>query len=158
MRNEVVVGAAVVLAALMGLMFFLKAKDQRLPLEHSTADLDRASSLIREDFAKASGSVKVAVSEYYVSLGKMPRSNAEAGLPEPNEYRGQTLKSVSIAGDGFDLVFDANSGHDNGRIRLVADLSHANAMGVQWRCETSDYPNIARALPTCIYTNASIAQ
>ena len=158
MRNEVVVVAAVVLAGLIGLMFFLKTKDHRLPLEQSTTDLDRASSLIREDFAKASGSVKVAVAEYYVSLGKMPQSNAEAGLPAPNEYRGQTLKSVSVAADGIDFVFDANSGHDDGRIRLVADLSHANAMGVQWRCETSDYPQIARVLSACTYTNATIAQ
>jgi hypothetical protein len=158
MRNELVVVAAILFAALIGLLLFYKVKDQHSPLDRSTTDLDGASSLMRADFAQAAGSVKVAVAEYYASLGKMPQSNAEAGLPAPDEYRGQTLKSVSVAADGIDFVFDANSGHDDGRIRLVADLSHANAMGVQWRCETSDYPQIARAISACIYTSPSIAQ
>jgi hypothetical protein len=94
----------------------------------------------------------VSVAEVYVSSGKMPADNAHAGLFEPEAYRGKTLQSATVHSDGtIDFVFDARSGRDGGVIRLVPDLSHP-AMGVQWDCETSDYPSIASLIPDCRYT------
>jgi hypothetical protein len=107
-----------------------------------------------EDFAKATGGMKVAVAEYYMTMGKLPSSNAQAGLPAPTDYRGRTLRSATIGPTGaIVLVFDANSGKDGGRIRLIPDLAHANAMGVQWRCESPDYEYIRRILPTCDFVS-----
>jgi len=106
---------------------------------------------MRQDLAAAAG-IKTAVAEFYVSMGKMPKDNAEAGLPAPDEYRGQTLRSAMVSPDGsIDFEFDENSGKDGGHVRLVADLSHAHAMGVQWHCESADYSDIGSAIPNCAY-------
>jgi hypothetical protein len=112
---------------------------------------DKSSLLIREDLQAVAG-IRTAIAEYYMSMGRMPTTAAEAGLSPPDQYRGKTLRAANLlAGGGIELVFDAQSGVDGGRILLVADTTHANATGIQWRCETPDYPLIARAAPTCEY-------
>lgn len=114
--------------------------------------LDKGSALILADVAAATGSMRTAIAEYYMTTAKMPATNVEAGLPAAEQYRGKTLKSAAVmSGGSIELTFDANSGVDGGRIHLVPDISRADAMGIQWRCETSDYAQIKRALPTCEY-------
>ena len=125
------------------------------------AENDAASLLMRSDFT-AIAAMRTAIAEYYMTMVKMPEKPADAGLSPPEQYRGKTLKSATLAADGsINLIFDANSGVDGGLVRLIPDLSHADTMGIQWRCQTSDYPQIARALATCEYvprTGVSIAQ
>jgi hypothetical protein len=120
-----------------------------------SAGNDRASLLIRDDVTAVS-SLRVAVAEYYATTGgKMPATQADMGLPPPEHYRGQSMKSATLLPDGrIELVFDAQSGVDGGRILFVPDLTHALAMGIQWRCETPDYPRIKRALAACDYQPA----
>jgi len=113
---------------------------------------DEKSQLIRGDFAAAAGSMKTAIAEYYMTNGKMPASNADMGLPAADQYRGKSLKSATVTADGgIEFTFDAASGVDGGHVRLIPDISRAGAMGVQWRCETPDYPLIKRALSVCEY-------
>lgn len=112
---------------------------------------DRTSVLMREDLALVAG-MRTAIAEAYMSLGRMPANAAEAGLPPAEQYRGKTLKAATLLADGrIELVFDAQSGVDGGRVLLVADTTRANATGIQWRCVTPDYPLIARAAPSCEY-------
>jgi hypothetical protein len=118
---------------------------------------DRTSLSMREDMVLVAG-MRTALAEAYMSMGRMPANAAEAGLSPPEQYRGKMLKSAALLADGtIELVFDAQSGVDGGRVRFVPDLTHANATGIQWRCETGDYPLIARAAPTCEYKQAAIA-
>ncbi|MCW5577714.1 MAG: pilin [Dokdonella sp.] len=113
--------------------------------------VDEATLRMRDDLVVA-GAMRVAVAEFHAAMGRMPTSHAEAGLPEASHYRGQSLRSASLLGDGsIELVFDASSGVDGGRVRLVVDASHADAMGLQWHCVTSDYPLIKRVSPACDY-------
>jgi hypothetical protein len=150
MRNEFVILVVGLVALGLGYLLF---HNRHTPLEHATVDLDRASELMRQDFEKAAGSMKVAVAEFYVNRGQMPHDNAESGLPAPDEYRGQTLRSATVRDNGdIDFEFDENSGRDGGHVLLVADLGHATAMGLQYRCRTDDYPNIVRAIPSCSYS------
>lgn len=112
---------------------------------------DPESLRIREDLQAIAG-MRVAMVEFYQTNGRMPDSQAEAGLPPAEQYRGKSLKSAALLPGGvIELVFDAGSGVDGGRIRFVADTSHAEAMGIQWRCETSDYAHIQRVSPACAY-------
>jgi len=111
---------------------------------------------MRSDFVVASA-MRTAIAEYYMTTSKLPASNAEAGLPAPNEYRGKSLRAASVQDGAIQLVFDASSGVDGGRISLTPQLEHANAMGIQWRCESDDYPQIRRILPSCSYTGAADA-
>lgn len=118
---------------------------------------DKASLLIREDM-HVFAAMRVAIAEYYASMGKMPATHADVGLPAPEQYRGRSLKSAALSPDGtIELVFDAQSGVDGGRVLFVPDTAHAEAMGIQWNCETPDYPLIKRALPTCDYKPADAA-
>jgi len=151
-RNDLLAAVAVLFALMIGYWLFHGAgsKGHRWSGPSSSAG---GAQLMGEDYAKASGIFRVSVSEFYVSNGKMPKGNADAGLLPPAEYRGQTLRSATVLADGgIDLEFDANSGVDGGHVRLVADTSHANAMGLQWHCETDDYPDIGRVIPTCRYS------
>jgi len=140
------------------------AKDQeqiRRTLGEAQATLagsaDKTSLLMRDDVALVAG-MRTAVVEAYMNLGRMPANATEAGLSSPEQYRGKTLKSANLHDDGrIELVFDVQSGVDGGRVWFVPDTAHANATGIQWRCETSDYPLIARAAPTCEYKQAAIA-
>jgi hypothetical protein len=119
------------------------------------AATDKTSLLIRADFASASSSMRTAIAEYYMTTMKMPAANSEAGLPAPDQYRGNTLKSATVTSDGsIELVFDAKSGVDGGRIHLIPDVSRVDAMGIQWRCETADYAAIKQTLPSCEYQPA----
>jgi hypothetical protein len=121
----------------------------------AAVELDAASALIRADFATASGSMRTAIAEYYMTTAKMPTANTDAGLPAPTQYRGKTLKSATVtSGGSIEFAFDANSGVDGGRIRLIPDISNERAMGIAWRCETSDYAQIKRALPACEYRSS----
>jgi len=112
---------------------------------------DRTSQLMREDLAAVAG-LRLAVAEYYQVKGRLPARAEDVGLPPPEQYRGRTLRSATLTPDGrIELVFDAASGVEGGRVVLVADTSHADATGVQWHCRTSDYPLIRRVSPTCEY-------
>ena len=117
---------------------------------------NETSADMRGDFVAAAGSVKTAIAEYYQTNGKLPASNHEVQLPEPDQYRGKSMRSATVTPEGsVDFVFDATSGVDGGRIRLTPDLAHANAMGLQWRCVSADFPQIARVLPVCEYKPAA---
>lgn len=121
--------------------------------EALAASADEGSLRMREDLQAVAG-MRLAIVEYYQTTGKMPAQQADVGLPAPDRYRGKTLKSATVApGGSIELVFDATSGVDGGRVRLVADTTRADAMGVSWRCETADYPQIKRVSPLCEYAS-----
>jgi hypothetical protein len=152
MRNDLLMAAGFVLLLLVGYAF-LHSRHRPPVADRPAMAMVAAGSdnPMRQDFVAAAG-IKIAVAEFYANRGKMPQDNAEAGLPAPDEYRGQTLRSATVNSDGsIDFEFDENSGKDGGRVRLVADLAHANAMGVQWHCESPDYPDVASAVPNCAY-------
>ncbi len=114
------------------------------------AALGKGDVAMLGDLAAAAG-MRVAIVEAYQTMGELPADNAAAGLPAPERYRGGSLTSATVRNGTIELVFDASSGKDGGRISLVPDLSRVDAMGVQWRCETRDYPDIARTMPSCTY-------
>lgn len=127
-------------------------------LDANVAAEQRSIELIRGDVV-AMASAKVAVAESFMTTGKMPVNNAEAGLPAAESYRGRSLRAAQIVPDGrIRLTFDGESGHDGGIVELIPEIGHLDSMGVQWRCETRDYPQIIRAVPSCDYVGAAIAK
>jgi hypothetical protein len=119
---------------------------------------DTSNVAIRNDFAGVSGSMRTAIAEFYMTNMKLPSSNEEAGLPAPERYRGVSLQSATVMSDGHvELEFAESAGRAAGRIRLVPDISAADAMGVRWHCETDDFATIARALPGCEYKGVAPA-
>lgn len=115
---------------------------------------ERAIEAIRGDLI-AIASVKTVVTEYYHVHGRMPASNADAGLLDAPAYRGRSLRALSVGEGGrIELNFDALSGRDGGIIAFEPDLRAVEAVGVVWRCTTADYPRIVRTLPSCEYRAA----
>ena len=152
MRNDLLMAIGFVLVLLVG-YWFMHSRHRPTGVDHPAALVASTGNdnPMRQDLMAAAG-IKTAVAEFYVSMGKMPKDNAEAGLSAPAEYRGQTLRSATVNPDGsIDFEFDEASGKDGGHVRFVADLAHANAMGVQWHCESADYSDIASAIPNCAY-------
>jgi len=113
---------------------------------------EREFQAIRNDVVAVSGA-RVAVVESYMNSGRMPASNAEAGLPAAETYKGHSLVSLTVAeGGAITLHFDAASGVDGGAIEWLPDLTGVESMGVQWECSTHDFKQIVRALAGCTYT------
>lgn len=132
--------------------------EQGRQLVNQTVADERAAAAIRNDVV-ATMSARVAITEAYMNSGRMPASNTEAGLPEPDTYKGRSLKSMKVEPGGkILLTFDAASGVDGGMIEWVPDPGGMESMGLQWHCQTHDYPMIARALAECDYVSAGQAE
>lgn len=177
MRNAVItfVAAALgVVVALFGHEYWWKQRESRLEREaevlaqrdavargesmaNRLAAEERAIAAMQGDVIAAS-SARTAVAESYYNHGRMPTANAAAGLHEPDEYRGRSLRSLTVGEGGrIVLVFDAGSGREGGTIEFVPDLAEVEATGFQWNCVTRDYPWIARLLPLCEYLGTEAA-
>lgn len=119
-------------------------------VEQTIAD-ERAAEAIRSDIVAIS-SARLAITETYMSTGRMPANNAEAGLPDPDKYKGQSLQSMTVSEGGRILLsFDAASGVEGGTIEWLPDPGGIESMGLQWQCQTRDYPMIARVVSSCEY-------
>lgn len=128
--------------------------EQGRELRERTLVEERALAAIVTDISAASGA-RVAIAEFYMSSGRMPTTNSEAGLPEAKSYKGQSLVSLQISdGGAIVLTFDAASGVDGGTIEFMPDLTGIESMGMQWHCQTHDYAQIVRVLPSCNYSAA----
>ena len=116
----------------------------------------KAYESIRSDFARATPVMRTAIVEYYMNTQTLPTNNAQAALPLPRRYRGASLKTATVLRNGaIELVFDARSTVEGGRITLTPDLAEVDALGIQWRCETHDYPSITQVLSGCVYVPAA---
>jgi len=97
-----------------------------------------------------SAAVKAAIAESRQVEMKWPASNREAGLPDPSQLTGRSLRSMKVSGQGvIALTYDAKSGVEGGVIRLIPSVRGEGA--VTWRCESPSYENIAIVNPQCSY-------
>jgi type IV pilus assembly protein PilA len=51
------------------------------------------------------GDIRKDIIEFYDHTGRMPKDNAEAGLPEPGHLRGKYVQSISVRDGAFDVSF-----------------------------------------------------
>lgn len=91
---------------------------------------------------------RVAIAESYQTTLQLPSSNAAAGLPDAAQLYADSLQRLEVGRNGVvSLVYNERSGVAGGVIRLIPD-AQANGM-LNWRCETSSYPDIVSFLPQC---------
>lgn len=107
--------------------------------------------MLQGDFQRAAGPVETAAATYYASHGTWPANNAEAGLPAPETYRGESLLRLELMGPIINLTFDAKSGMEGGRITLNGEPTPKMAMGINWGC-ISNIADIAAIIPNCKQT------
>jgi len=128
---------------------------QQVVQEHETAAEEQRMRLTRSyrmEGLAAAQSVKVAIAEYYMNNARLPHSNREAGVAEPDKFSGESLRSLIVDTQGaITLTFDEKSGVRGGTIRLIPDVSN-QTMGVKWRCTSPDFSDIALSIAQCAYT------
>jgi hypothetical protein len=97
----------------------------------------------------AASSVKVAMAEYFMTMGKWPVSNQEMGMPAPDSYKSGALRSIGAEADGkVKLVF--GSAETQQRLWLHASANPAGA--ISWRCVTPDIADITQLVAGCVYS------
>jgi hypothetical protein len=130
------------------------AMKEQVALEHQQAAADQQRYLTRAyrmEGLAAAQSVKVQIASHYMEFGKLPRSNHEAGVAEPEKFSGQSLRSLLIDPDGqIVLTYDEKAGDGGGTIRLIPDTSNPT-MVIKWRCASPNFSDIALSIAQCDY-------
>jgi hypothetical protein len=142
----------VLLATLLALFVFqrLEVPAEREATKAST--LTPQQQVIHDDAMQAMNAIKISLQEYYVNTGKWPDSNAVAGLPPPEAFRGKSLRRLDVDGLTVKLTFDAQSGIDGGQVIFTGTATPQLVMGIQWQCASPSFPDIASAISDCTYT------
>jgi hypothetical protein len=97
----------------------------------------------------AMNSVKVAVAESYMTYLKWPQSNKEAGVPEPESFKTESVVSINVQPGGKIRLRVINPEGRPERLWLNGSVNAA--MQVLWKCTTEDIPDIAQLIPVCVY-------
>jgi hypothetical protein len=130
------------------------AMKNEVAAEHQAAQIERERYQLRAyrmEGLAAAQSVKVAIAESYMTTGKLPRSNKEAGVAEPDKFNGHALERVDVGKDGsITLTYNEKSGERGGTIELIPDTGNAT-MGIKWRCMSADFSDIAQTSAQCEY-------
>ncbi|MBN2254686.1 MAG: pilin [Deltaproteobacteria bacterium] len=95
--------------------------------------------------------VQSKVLQYYFKNKEFPSNNVQAGVPRPESFQMNALKSITIEkGGSINLLFNSQSGVDNGTIVLVPTMDIAS--GKLWQCKTASFPEISKSCPECVFT------
>lgn len=97
-------------------------------------------------------SVKVSVLEHFMSEGKFPTTNGEAGVPIPTEIKGNAVKSIAVGENGVititynkkvkeDATLKMQPTESNGIIRWVCPSTDDSSVSANWRPAIWRYDN-----------------
>ena len=75
---------------------------------------------------------KTAVSEFFATNGSLPKNNASAGLAIATSYKGNNVKSVTVAAAGVITVGLSGAGPLSGKTLTLTPTTAAG--GVKWAC------------------------
>lgn len=133
--------------------------DQASALKNEVSNEHRDAAAQKQRYLTASyraeglqvvGAAKTAVAEYLANTGRFPSSNKQIGLAAPDQFKGQSLRRMSISEGGvITLTYDAKSGVDGGIIRIIPD--NADPSLLKWRCISPNFRDIALTIPQCSY-------
>lgn len=87
---------------------------------------------VSEGLGLATG-VKHMVVEYYASNSQWPASNSAAGVAEPTEIQGESVRSVTVMGNGVIQIAFRENVQDGGLLEL---LPASAALQVNWTCRS----------------------
>jgi hypothetical protein len=156
--KRLVIQFLVVAAAVFAALFAYDAlRGRRASGDFGAGAESERQRVLRSDFQRAAPAAKISISEYFISNGRWPAGNREAGLPEPDSYRGESLRGLNVSGSRIVLTFDARSGIDGGTIILTGAPTPNLAMGIDWRCTSPNLPQIAAIFPACSFGEESPA-
>jgi hypothetical protein len=152
MEKWIINFVTVLLAVLAALFVFQRLQPGPKPDVNAVVALSPPLQAIHDDATQAMNTVRIAVPEFYMNTGKWPESNASAGLPEPEAFRGKSLERLDVDGATVTLTFDSTSGIYGGTVVFTGAATPQMAMGITWKCESPSYRDIAAAIADCVYS------
>jgi Pilin (bacterial filament) len=100
----------------------------------------------------AAQQVRLATAEFFLSEGKWPTFNKEAGLPAADSFQTETIRSVALEpaakGARIRVKFKNESGIEQ-QLLMLANSSSAGQ--VSWSCISPDVKDVQEVLPNCRY-------
>jgi serine/threonine protein kinase len=111
---------------------------------------------IQEALQKAA-MVKTAVAEYLMSMGKLPNTNAELGLPDPSAYQSTLLESLSVLSGGLIVAKLSRKAVAGGGTIYLKPTANPAVGFIEWQCVSPDLGPIARIAQGCVYQPESSA-
>ena len=151
MEKWIINFATGVLAVVAALFVFQRLQPK--PDMSSASTLTPPQQAVHDDARQAMSVVGIAIAEAYSNTGKWPDSNTAAGLPEPDAFRGKALERLDVTGPTVTLTFDSTSGIYGGKVVYIGTMTPQMVMGINWRCTSPSFPDIAAAIPDCTYSS-----
>lgn len=141
-----------------------EAQHQTKPLTE-TADTLRASKPLQQSQREKDDRInrvsialtttqqfKIAVAEHHQSTGQWPASNKDVGLPPPESFRNEILRSVVIEPHGSTARIRVRFVDAASKERELQQIVSVNAStGYTWQCFTLDFPSLTELAEGCGY-------
>jgi hypothetical protein len=118
------------------------------PAAEQSARISKKDRLA-EGLGVAAG-IRNKMAKYYRSHNSWPDSNAEMGLPLPERYAVNTLRSVTASTNGkIVLLFAPSLGIEE---KVVLQGAANKAGDITWACTSQDIRDIEQLIPYCTYS------
>ena len=98
---------------------------------------------------------KIAVAEHHQSTGQWPASNKDVGLPLPESFRNEVVRSVMIEPYGATSRIRArfvDAAAKERELQLIVSLNAST--GYTWQCFSPDFPSVNELAAGCSYRAA----
>ena len=95
---------------------------------------------------------KIAVAEHHQSTGQWPASNKDVGLPLPESFRNEIVRSVVIEPYGATSRIRArfvDAAAKERELQLIVSLNAST--GYTWQCFSPDFPSVNELAAGCSY-------
>jgi type IV pilus assembly protein PilA len=91
-----------------------------------------------------SSEAKSSVNEFYKYTGRMPSNNAEAGLAEPDAYRGNYINAMTIEDGAIHIDYDGLISSEEGlRLTLLPASNPASLVtDLVWVCRDKEFEGL----------------
>jgi FtsZ-interacting cell division protein ZipA len=95
---------------------------------------------------------KVTAAEHFQTTGQWPKNNKELGLPSPESFRSETLRSVLIEPHANSSRIRIRYVHEDATEREIHLVGGVNVAGAfTWQCSSPDTADIAEFAQGCVY-------
>jgi hypothetical protein len=122
-----------------------KAEDERRAELEKQAEQMKATAQAADALARASV-VKVALVEYYMSMGQWPTRTTDIGMGQPEDFAGGPVAAISLEPEGVIAIRLKPEVAVGAQLRLVPRVARSGM--VEWSCRASNYASAER-LPAC---------
>lgn len=113
-----------------------QAEDVRRAELEKQAEEMRRTAQAAEALSRAN-MMKVAIAEYYMSMGQWPSKLSDLGMGQPTDFEGGPVSSITIEPEGVVAVSMKPDVAAGGKLRLVPKTSPSGM--IEWNCRVSDY-------------------